>query len=439
MGGMIHIPLEGGGGRKRQDILLPGFTVNCQWLLSATEYTEFMGFFVSTLRYGRDDFLMDLITDVGIPTTHLCRTVGGIPKLTQQKGDGYWVQCAVECDKNPTFTSTITYTVTEEENWAFDGVDDEVNLGDVIDFNRTDTKSMFFWYRTTTSDRCGIGKQVSANQQGFRFVVKSSTGSGSNQDLILAGPSATQQIQVGCTPRPPMDGQLHHFGFTYSGNSNGSGFKFYIDGVLCTTNIGTNNLTSASTANSEALKIGRRGTSLTFDGTLEHVSIWDIELSQFQVNEIYDPDEFPDLSLVSMAANLQLWLKIDTTDSDDPSGVIDHSGNGFHGTANNGLGAASGIADGQVIFPGIARFFKTGDLLQIINSSGIHPDGDVPLNLDGVYQVSDQAGGNAVVLATPAAVNDNWTTLYNIDPVLLAEYGGPGTGDVTSTVTKVPT
>jgi hypothetical protein len=209
MPGQIVVQVEGGGSRRRQDILLPGHVVNCQWLLSATEYTEFMGFFVTELRYGRDDFLMDLITDIGVPTTHVCRTVNGIPKLTKQSGDGYWVSCTLECDKNPTITSIITYTVEAD-------------------------------------------------------------------------------------------------------------------------------------------------------------------------------------------------------------------------------------VDGQVIFLQLARHFKTGDELRIINSVGIHPDGDIPLNLDGVYTVQDTIGGNVVVLDDPSSINSDWTTLFNIDPILFAEYGGVSTGNVLSTITKVP-
>jgi len=110
LGGHIYIPLDGGPGRKRQDILLPGNVVTCQWLLRGqVEYTRFMGFFVTTLRYGRDDFLLDLITDLGIPTTHKCRTLGGLPQLVQQQNEGFWVRCTLEVDKNPTFTGNLNF------------------------------------------------------------------------------------------------------------------------------------------------------------------------------------------------------------------------------------------------------------------------------------------------------------------------------------------
>jgi hypothetical protein len=433
----IVIPVEGGPARKKQDLFLPGHIVNCQWLLTShADYTRFMGFFISTIRYGLDDFLCDVITDIGVPTTHLCRTLGGIPKLVQQKNEAYWVSCTLQCTKNPTFTDTITYSIGEGSDWTFDGVDDEIDLGDVLDFARTDPFSMFFWYATTSTDRCAIGKQSAGNQQGFRFVVKSSTGSGSNQDFIFAGPSATQQIQVGCTPRPPMDGDLHHFGLTYDGSSVGAGFTFYLDGVAITTNVGTDNLTSASTVNSENLKIGKRGSTLPFDGTLKHVSIWDKELSPSEVDETYNVPTFPNLTSTSMAANLVLWLKIDGTDTTGAGGVTDYSSSNFDGTAQNGLGVGA-PGQGAITYNNISRHFKAGDQVRILNSVGVHPDGDIPLNLDGVYDVSAQAGNNTILLDAPASVNEDWQTLFDISPT--AEYGGGElTGIVLSTVTKVP-
>ncbi len=228
-------------------------------------------------------------------------------------------------------------------DWEFDGTDDLVSMGDVLDFTRTTAFSMFVWYRSTTTDRCAISKQSAANQQGWRLVVNSTNGLGGNtQDFIISGPLATQQIQVGCTPRPPMDGLLHSFGFTYSGSSTGGGFTFYIDGVAATTNIDTDNLTSASTVNAEPLVIGKRGSNLFFDGDLSHVSIWNTGLSAGDVTELYGGGTPPDLLATSMAAFLVGWWKLDEDDAQGTGGVIDHSGSGFDGTASGGVGAPTG-------------------------------------------------------------------------------------------------
>jgi hypothetical protein len=228
-------------------------------------------------------------------------------------------------------------------DWTFDGTDDFISMGDVLDFTRTTAFSMFVWYRSTSTDRAAIGKQSAASQAGYRFVVNSTNGTGGNtQDFILSGPSGTQQIQVGCTPRPPVDGNLHCFGFTYTGSSTGAGFTFYIDGVAATTNTDTDNLTSASTVNSEPLTIGKRGSNLFFDGDLEHVSIWNTSLSAGDVTELYGGGTPPDLLATSMAAFLVGWWKMDATDAQGTGGVVDYSTSGFDGTASGGIGALTG-------------------------------------------------------------------------------------------------
>lgn len=107
---VLVIPVEGGPARRRQDMLLPPHTVNLQWKLESVGYTRFMGFFTTELRYGRDSFLIDLITDIGFPTPHRVSTMGMMPKLTQQSGDLYIVNCTVQVFRNPTFTGNIVYS-----------------------------------------------------------------------------------------------------------------------------------------------------------------------------------------------------------------------------------------------------------------------------------------------------------------------------------------
>lgn len=132
--GVIEIPLAGGESRKRQDLINPGFVVNCQWQLEGTEYTEFMGFFESELKYGTEDFLVDLITDIGVPTTHRVRTVGGMPRLTQQSADTYWVTCTLQCDSNYPHTGLIAYFVTDspDGNISLFRIGNDYEVGDNV-------------------------------------------------------------------------------------------------------------------------------------------------------------------------------------------------------------------------------------------------------------------------------------------------------------------
>lgn len=106
---LIEIPLSGGLSRRRQDSYFAGHMVTVQWLLTRQEYAQFMGFFKTSLRHAVDPFLIDVITDIGVPTTHKARTVGGIPTLNRQSGDAYYVSCTLQCEKNPTYTGNIIY------------------------------------------------------------------------------------------------------------------------------------------------------------------------------------------------------------------------------------------------------------------------------------------------------------------------------------------
>lgn len=219
------------------------------------------------------------------------------------------------------------------DGWVFDGIDDEISMGDVTSFNRTDDFSVFAFYKNTGVSQTILAKQSAANQVGWRFVISSDP----DEDFIMAGPGASQQIQAGRTSRPPTDGAWHQFGFTYDGSSDANGLSFYIDSVFGSSTLGTNNLTSDNTTNSEPLQIGRRGTSAEFNGTLKHISIWNRALTSGEVAEIYGGGTPPDLNSVSCASALVGWWKLDGDDTTGSGGVVDHSSSGFDGTAAGGL------------------------------------------------------------------------------------------------------
>lgn len=428
--GFIYIPLEGGPGRKIQDILLPGHTLSCQWLLSAEEYTRFMGFFVTTLRQGQDDFLLDLITDVGEPTTHLCRTIGGLPRLTQQKYDAYWVTCNIEADRNPTFTDTITYALGDEAVWIWREANntDVVDFGNVTGFERTDEHSYACWFSTTFSGAQYIffKQDVSATRHGPAIFVQAATGQiffNLNNNAPGTNDMSTR------TNNGFADGILHSLVVTYGGGG-GTTVNFYVDGVLEPKTVVQDAL-ATSILNTEPLLIGNDLAGFPFDGRLANCAQWDTELTADDVTDFHAAGPKGNISSLDPI----WWARFDESDTSGSNGVFDYSGNGDHGTSN--FEPTISGTTGRVVFPDIARHFKTGDRLRILFSAGVHPDGDIPLNLDGVYDVLDTAGTSVVLLDEPSTVNADWNTLYAIDPS--AEYGNEDDGNVLSTVTKVPT
>ncbi len=162
------------------------------------------------------------------------------------------------------------------------------------------------------------------------------------------------------------------------------------------------------------------------------MAIWNKELSASEVVQIYNDGSPGDLLSTTMAANLEGWWKVDGTDSTGASGVIDHSVNNNHGTAAGGLGGSLGY---HIVYPDIAVNYSPGDFLRIIDSNGTHPTDDIDLNLDGTYEVDATLGRNNIRLVSPEETNPEWYKLYAIDE----DYGAIDTGNVPSTVTKVPT
>lgn len=108
--GIIETKLDGGQSRRRLDVAAFSHNIQANWVLRSIEYTDFMGFFRSTLKQGTLDFLVNLVSDIGTLTLHRARCVGGLPHLTQNQGDGYSVAAVLEVDQNPTFTGIIDYT-----------------------------------------------------------------------------------------------------------------------------------------------------------------------------------------------------------------------------------------------------------------------------------------------------------------------------------------
>lgn len=107
---IVETMLEGGKTRKRLNPLFATHEVTVNWkLVNPVDYTNFMGFFRTTLKEATEYFLMDLVTDIGWLTTHRCKTKSGMPKLTQVNGNCFYATAILEVDVNPTYTGLILY------------------------------------------------------------------------------------------------------------------------------------------------------------------------------------------------------------------------------------------------------------------------------------------------------------------------------------------
>jgi hypothetical protein len=63
---VLETSINGGFSRKRQEILYAPHILNVNWVLTSTQFTQFMGFFRTTLQNATQAFLMEAVTDIGV-------------------------------------------------------------------------------------------------------------------------------------------------------------------------------------------------------------------------------------------------------------------------------------------------------------------------------------------------------------------------------------
>lgn len=101
---------DGAATRKALDALFIAHEIEVSWkLVNPQQYTNFMGFFRTSLKEATEFFLMDLVADIGALVPHRCRTKGGMPKLTQVNGHCFYVSATLEVEVNPTYTGLLLY------------------------------------------------------------------------------------------------------------------------------------------------------------------------------------------------------------------------------------------------------------------------------------------------------------------------------------------
>jgi hypothetical protein len=427
--------LEGAATRKFTEPLYLPHEVSVSWKLNPLQYTNFMGFFRTTLLDSTEYFLMDLVTDIGALVPHRCRTKSGLPRLTQANGSCFYVSATLEVEVNPTYTGLILYeepniirfthtspmlvgpiqpgdTIeifnstgehpegTGEWIWLLSESTNVANFGNVTGFERTDDHSYACWFRTsmvpagylffkqnTAAVRHGPAIFIQAGQ--VFFNLNNST-AGTN-DMSTRTNGAFN------------DGGTHSLVVTYGGGG-GTTVNFYVDGVLVTKTIVQDAL-AATIINASPLLIGNDSAGFPFDGMLANCAQWTVELTAGDVTKFHNAGQYGDLNSIALSADPSWWVKFDGTDAVGSNNLIDHGPSGFDGTAGGGLEPT----------------------LQA---------GPTDLNLDGIYEVDTVDPNNEVTLVTPELVNSDWALLASLGTP--GQYGDETHGNVISTLTRHP-
>jgi hypothetical protein len=155
----------------------------------------------------------------------------------------------------------------------FDTLDQALDGGNVLAFERTDVFSVFAWvYLTdTSSTREVIGKIHPTGQQGWEMRVDSGI-----LTVLIASNWSTNGIGVRHTGTSISANTWYQIGFTYDGSSSASGVKLYINGAAVVADTILEDSLTSTIVSTASLFIGARFSSFAsqFAGRIDEVGIW---------------------------------------------------------------------------------------------------------------------------------------------------------------------
>ena len=234
-------------------------------------------------------------------------------------------------DPNP----TTDVPLFDNKSFTYDGSLDFVSMGNVLNMadDGTDAYSLSCWFKTTsTSTQMLIAKQlVGMPYNGFNLYLSDS---GLRFYWILGTLTSSAYIAGTSIQNGTIrNGNWHHVCLTYDGSQDISGFELYYDGIPIVFTTASNNTPSA-VSNTVDFMIGARGTSassaLRFNGNINDTSIFNTELTQEQVTEIYNGGIANDISSLNP---LSYWRAEQVTFDGSNWTMIDQGSGANNGTS----------------------------------------------------------------------------------------------------------
>jgi hypothetical protein len=182
-----------------------------------------------------------------------------------------------------------TSYVASQEKLAleFNGTNNYVDFGDVLNFERTQPFTISAWVRVRSFASAGsiANKMQSANLRGYLFFYNTDATLG----FILRSASAGNRISVSTTNAALTLNFWGHVVVAYNGTSQASGVSFFANGASMAMSTTENTLT-ATIANSQSLLIGGRVifNDLFVNAEIDDTIIFNTALTSNEVRFIYD-------------------------------------------------------------------------------------------------------------------------------------------------------
>lgn len=168
---------------------------------------------------------------------------------------------------------------------SFDG-NNYITLGNTSNFERTDSFSIECWIKTVSGDVEFIitNQESSGDNKGWALVLEYGKirfqliGSSTNGNGILVKTNASNF----------NDNNWHHVVVTYNGTSSSNGIKIYVDNTLQSTNVLLNSLSQSIVSSIDTQISGRDGNSLTYNGLIDNIVIYDKVLTLTDISNRYN-------------------------------------------------------------------------------------------------------------------------------------------------------
>lgn len=165
--------------------------------------------------------------------------------------------------------------------YEFDGVDENLNFGNILDNDGTQAFSISFWVNGIVNSDWIFSKQTK------RYEGMEIFSGGSRQLELTLGRTSTDRIACRSTNAIPLN-EWTLCTITYTGSKTVAGVKMYLNGVEETL-ITVRDTFSGSSANSGDFLIGSvNWSSLYLLGRLDDVQYYDFVLSGSNVTDIYN-------------------------------------------------------------------------------------------------------------------------------------------------------
>jgi hypothetical protein len=257
--------------------------------------------------------------------------------------------------------------------WIFDGVNDHVNFGNVLVFERTDSHTYSFWFQTTqTVSGYIFNKQnLAASRHGPAVFIDGSTGQIFMNFNNNSGGANDMEVR---TDLGYNDGNLHHCLISYGG-TGATSVNFYIDGSLVAKTV-IENLLSTTLITTSDLLIGWDGVGFAFEGILRDLAQWTVACSAGDAAAIFAAGIGADYTSLGLSANPVQLIRLDGLDTVVASGILDYGTGSNEGTAGGGFAPLSG-ADGSIPVRGATQWQliqpTTAGLPLVCNGPGLVP------------------------------------------------------------------